>query len=120
MRKATKRGLKPSDNDRNVSVRLSYSVTVNYRSAVGALAHFAARRIVIVRALFLRYGIMSHHRVNVSRADKEAETGLAKGLELLTALIIGLREDRDSEACRLEHAAYYGRAKGWVVNVAVP
>ena len=42
---------KTSDNDRHVSVCLSYSVTINYRRAVGTVAHFSACTVIIVRAL---------------------------------------------------------------------
>ena len=89
--KSTKRRLKSAYDNRHIAIRLSYAVTVNYNGTVRALAHFAPRGIVIIRALLLRGGIVRNHTVNVACAYQKAKSRLAKALELLARFVIGLR-----------------------------
>jgi hypothetical protein len=60
-----------------------------------------------------------HHRVDISRAYEKSQPRSAKALEILAGTEIGLRQESDSEAPILKHAANYRRAKGRMVNVCV-
>ena len=62
---------------------------------------------------------MSHHRVDITSRNEEAETGSAKALEVLGALIVGLGEYCYSEALCLKYAGNNRNAKGRVVHVSV-
>ena len=119
MGKSTKRCLKAADNDRNITVCLADTVTVNNSSSVGAKTHLATGRVIVIGTAFFRHGVMSHHRVDISACYKKAKSWSAKALKILGALIIGLGEYCYSEALCLKHTGDYGNAKGRVVHVSI-
>ena len=117
--KSTERCLQSTNNDRHVTVSLSYPIAVNYDRPIGTSPHFSSGAVIIVISSFLRNGVMCHHRINVSGGNEEAESWSAKPLKVLAGLKIRLRKHCHSEAFVLQHTSNYRSTKGRVIHVGI-
>ncbi len=119
VRDAAQAGLDAADDHRHVAPGLLAALRVDQRRAVGAAAAGAAGRVGVVAADLAVGGVAVDHRIHVAGGDAEEQVRLAQRLEGLGRLPVGLRDDADAEALRLEHAADHGHAEAGVVDVGV-
>src|SRR5262249_61364471 len=112
---AAERRLDASEDDGGVGVGLAAAVGVDEGGAVGAAAGAAARRVLILGAVLLLRRQAVQHRVEVAGGDAEEEARPAERAERLGGVPVGLREDADAEAARLEEPADERRAEGGMV-----
>ena len=62
---------------------------------------------------------MCDHRVDISRRNEKGKSRATEALEILAALIIGLCEDGNAKAVRLQYSGNYRHAKGRVIDVRI-
>ena len=111
--------LKSSEDYRNITVSLAYTVTVYDGCSVRTESHLSAGRIIVIRTALFRNGIMRHHRVYITACNKEAKSRSAESLKVLGTLIVGLGEDSNSKALRLQDTRDYCNAKGGMINICI-
>ena len=119
VRDAAQAGLDAADDHRHVAPGLLAALRVDQRRAVGPPVAGAAGRVGIVAADLAVGGVAVDHRIHVAGGDAEEQVRLAQRLEGLGRLPVGLRDDADAKALRLEHAADHGHAEAGVVHVGV-
>ncbi len=119
MRDAAQAGLDAADHDRRIRKRLAHALRIDDHAAIRPLAALAMRcvRIVAPHAPVGRVAI--HHRIHVAGRDAEEERWWPKRLEIARRTPIGLRDDTDAKALRLENAADDGHAEAWMVDVSI-
>ena len=93
MRQATQARLNAAQNNRCVLVRAPNEVAVHRCGVVGAPIGRTARRIGILAAWNLVYGVMIHHRVHIARRNKEAQARLAEHIHAFGVAPVGLRDN---------------------------
>ncbi len=119
VRDAPERRLDAADHDRHVLVRLPGALRVHDHAAVGPRAGHAVRGVGVVAADAAVRGVAVHHRIHVAAGDAEEQVRLAQAHEVAGRVPVGLGDDADAEALRLEHAADDGHAEAGVVHVGV-
>ncbi len=99
--------------------RLAHALRIDDDAAVRPLAAGASRRVRVVAAHALVGRVPVDHRVHVAGRDAEEEGGRAEPLEVGRRAPVGLRNDADAKALRLEHAADDRHAEARVIDVGV-
>ncbi len=95
------------------------ALAIDDGGAVGALAAHIARRVGIVAADFAVGRVAVDHAVHVARRHAPKEIGFAQGAKWLGTRPIGLGDDADAKALRLQHAPNHRHAKTGVIDVSV-
>ena len=116
---ASERGFEAADYNRYIAECFAYTVTIDDNGAVGAFAHNSAGRIIVIGSFFTRDGIVCDHGVDIACADQKTKARARIFHKGVSAFIIGLGEDSDSEACVLKHAGDYSSAETGVIDVSV-
>ena len=119
VRDAAQRGLDAADHDGHVLVRLAGALRVHDHATVGTGAGDTVRRIGVVAADPAIRGVAIHHRIHVAAGDAEEQVRPAELHEVAGGVPVGLGDDADAEALRLEHAADDGHAEARMVHVGV-
>ena len=79
----------------------------------------AAGRVGVVAAHLAVGGVAVDHRIHVPGGHAEEQVRPAQRLKAFGAVPVGLRDDADAKALRLEHAADHRHAEARVVDVGV-
>ena len=119
VRDAAQRRFDAADHDGHILVGLAGTLRIHDHAAVGARAGDAVRRIGVVAADPAIRGVAIHHRIHVAAGDAEEQVRPAEAHEVAGGMPVGLGDDPDAEALRLEHAADDGHAEARVVHVGV-
>ena len=119
VRYPAQRCLDASDDDRRVLVGLAYALRIDEDAAVGPRARDAMGGVGIVAADAAIRRVAVHHRVHVAAGDAEEQFRLAEPREVARRVPVGLRDDADPEALRLEHAPDDRHAEARVIDVGV-
>jgi hypothetical protein len=117
---AAQAGLDAADDDGHVGEGLAAAVGVHDRAAVGPQAGHPVGRVGVVGANPALAGVAVHHRVHVAAGHAPHQVGSAERGEGVDVAPVGLGDDADPEAVRLEQAADQGHAERRVVDVGVP
>ena len=112
-------GLDAADDDRRMLVGLADQVAIDDDSVVGALANDAAGRVGVLMAALLGHRIVVDHGVHVAGGDQKAEPRLAILLYTRVVAPVGLADQRNAVAARLQQAADDRSAKARMVHVRV-
>ena len=113
------RCLDAAGDDRHAGKGLAGTLTVRHRRPVGTQADPAARTVGIVVADLLVGRVVVDHAVHVAGADAEEQPRPAELPPGLGAAPVGLAENRDPEAGRLEHPAQDAHRERRVIDVGV-
>ena len=119
MRDAAQRRLDAAEHDRHVRIGLAAALRVDDDGAVRPFAALAARRVAVVVAQAAVGGVAVDHRIHVAAGDAEEQVRLAQRLERLGALPVGLGDDADAKALRLQQAADDRHAEARMVDIGV-
>ena len=119
MRNAAQRRLNAADDDRHVAERLARTLRVHDHRAVRPPAACTARGIGVVAAHAAIGGVAVDHRIHVAGGNAEEQVRRPEGGERVRAVPVGLRDDADPEALRLEHPSDDGHAEARVIDVGV-
>ena len=94
--------LDPSEDDRCLLIYLTDQVAVYNRCVIRTLSHHASRRISIRSAVLFRHGIMIHHRIHISRRNKESQSRFSKNRNAVLIFPVRLRNDTDFKSMRFQ------------------
>ncbi len=119
VRDAAQAAFDAAQDDGDVLERLAAALAVDDGGAIGPLAADVAWGVGIVAADLAVRGVAVDHRIHVAGGDAEEQVRLAQRLERIGALPIGLRDDADPKALRLERAADHRHAEARVIHVGV-
>ncbi len=119
VRDAAQARLDAAEHDRHLVPRFLAALRIHQRAAVGPRAALPARRVGVVAAHLAVRRVAVDHRIHVAGGDAEEQVRFAQGLERLGRLPVGLRDDADAKALRLERAADDRHAEARVVDVGV-
>jgi hypothetical protein len=108
-----------AQDDGHVLEGLAAALAVDNGRAVGPLAADVAGGVGVVGADLPVSGVAVDHAVHVARRDAPEQVGFAQRLEGLGALPVGLGDDADAKALRLQHAANHRHAKAGVIDIGV-
>ena len=108
-----------TDDHRYVAPGFLAALRVDEGRAVGPGATQATGRVGVVAAYLSIRRVAVDHRIHVAGGDAEEQLRFAHGHVRLYALPIGLRDDADTKALRLQHASDHRHAKARVVDVSV-
>jgi len=95
MSKAAEARFNAADNDRNISVDITDTFTVNINGTIGSLPALAAGRVGVFASRFLCTRVMIHHGIHVSGIHKKAKPGFAENFERFSTFPIGLSNYSD-------------------------
>jgi len=119
VRDAPQRGLDAADHDRHVIEGLLAALGVDQRGTVGALAADVARRVGVVAADLAIGRVAVDHRIHIAGRHAEEQLGFTERLEGFGRLPVGLRDDADAKALRLQRAPDHRHAEARVVDIGV-
>jgi nitroreductase len=119
MRDATQRAFDAAEHDRHVAPGFLAALRVDDGRAVGPLAADVAGRVGVVAANLAVRRVAVDHRIHVAGGHAEEQVRLAQHLEGVGALPVGLRDDADAKALRLQHAADDRHAEARMVDVGI-
>ena len=119
VREAAQRGLHAARDDGHAGERLAAALAVDGRRPVGPEPGAAARRVGVVAPRLPVRRVVVDHRVHVAGADAVEEPRPAQRAPRLDALPVGLGEDGDAVAQRLEPPPEDGHGERRVVDVGV-
>ncbi len=108
-----------AQDDGHVLERLAAALAVHDRSAVGTLAPYVARGVGVVAADLPVGRVPVDHGIHVARRHAPEQVGTAQRLEGLGALPVGLGDDADTKALRLQRAADHRHAEARMIDVGV-
>ena len=113
------RRLDTANDERHVLVRLAHALRVDENAAVGPAACDAVRRVGVVAADAAIRRVAVHHRIHVAAGHAEHERRLPEPHEVARRVPVRLRDDADTEALRLEHAADDRHPEARVIDIGV-
>ena len=116
---ATQACLDATDDDGGVLERLTDKVAVDCDGAIGTVPLLATGGIGVGVAAVLGHRIVVDHGVHVAGADEEAQARLAEHADAGGVGPVGLADDANFVAVRVEDAADDSHAKAGMVHVGV-
>ncbi len=119
VREAAQARLDAADQHRHVLVGLAAALRIHQHRAIRALAALVVGRVAVVGADAAVRGVAVDHAVHVPGGDAVEQVGLAELAEVVRPRPVGLGDDADAEALRLQHPADHRRAERRVVDVGV-
>ena len=119
MRDAAQAGLDAADHNWACRIRLAAALGIDDDSAIRPRATAAAGGVAVIMAKTAIRSVAVHHRIHVAAGDAEEKIRLAQRLEWLGALPIGLRDDADAEALRLQQPPDDRHAEARVINIGI-
>ena len=111
--------LDAADDDRRARIGLARALGVHGHRAVGALAGLGVGRVGVVGADLAVGRVAVDQRVHVARGDAEVQPRPAQRTEGLGRVPVGLAEDADPKAVRLEQASDERHAEAGMVDIGV-
>ena len=111
--------LDPSRDHGDARERLASPLAIGHGRAVGPQPDLAAGAVGVVVPDLLVGRVVVDHAVHVPGADAEEQARAAERPPGLGGLPVGLAEDRDPEACRLQDPAQDAHRERRVVDVGV-
>jgi hypothetical protein len=119
MRNAPQAGLDAAQHDGDGLEGLAQPLRIHDDASIGTPAAGAARGIGIVAAHPPVGGVAIHHRVHVAAGHAEEQPRRAQCLEVAGAAPVGLGDDADLEALRLQDPADDGHAEAGVIHIGI-
>ena len=116
---AAQGGFDTAKDNRYVFIGFFAALAVHQAGTVRALTGQAAGRIGVVRADFLVGGVAVDHRVHVAGRDAEEQVRLAELHKVVFRLPVGLGDDADAKALRLQQPADNRHAERRVIHVGI-
>ena len=92
---------------------------IHDHASIGAPATLPAWRVRIIAAHPPIRGVAVDHGIHVAAGHSEEQARLAQGLEILGAAPVGLRDDANPKALRLQHAPDNGHTEARVIDIGV-
>ncbi|OQC11580.1 MAG: hypothetical protein BWX79_01251 [Alphaproteobacteria bacterium ADurb.Bin100] len=108
-----------TQDQRHVVIGLAAALAVDDGCAIRSLAAHVAGRVGVVAADLAVRGVAVDHRIHVPGGHAPEQVGFAQGLEGFGAVPVGLGDDADAKALRLQHPADHGHAEAGVVHIGV-
>ena len=119
VRDAAQAASMPPSTMRHVVEGLAAALAVDEAARSGRLPPTSPGRVGVVAADLAVRGVAVDHRIHVAGGDAEEQVRLAQRLEGLGAVPVGLGDDADAKALRLQHAADHRHAEAGVVDIGV-
>ena len=119
MSDAPQRAFNPAQDDGHFLVGFAAALRIHQRGAVRPLAADVACGVSVIRADLAVRRVAVDHRIHVAGGHTEKQIGLAQNSKRVSGLPVGLGNDADTKALRLEHAADDSHAKARMVHIRV-
>ena len=119
VRNTAQRGLDSADDDGYIFIGFTGPLCVNDHRAIRSLATLAARRVGIITANAPIGRVAIDHGIHVAGGNAEKQPWPAQRPEGIGTVPIGLRNNANPQALRLQHPAYQRHAKTGVIHIGI-
>ncbi len=119
MRNPAQAGLDAADDHIDFRIRFPHPLRIDHHRPVRPLVGVAVGGVGVLGAYLAVRGVAVDHRIHIAGSDAEIQIGPSQRAEVVHRQPVGLGQDADPEALRLEQPSHQRHAEAGVVDVGV-